>query len=170
MEKDAKSPLLSVINKTSFFDVFSEAEKKKIVYMTGMFKSYEQKGLTIFSEGEKGDSLFIVLSGTINITKLTNPLNQKSNTSPEEQEHTVIAKMESGDIFGEVAMLTGKTRITSAITQSTKNILLEINQEGMCKWNHIIQNKFHKQLLLMLIKKLDSSNRQYIALNKNHSK
>ena len=49
-----QSPLLESIKKTSFFDVFSEEEKSKLVDRRGLFKRYEEKGLTIFSEGDLG--------------------------------------------------------------------------------------------------------------------
>ena len=53
-----QSPLLESIKKTPFFDVFSEEEKWRFVEKGGrLFKRYEQKGLTIFSEGDIGDSM-----------------------------------------------------------------------------------------------------------------
>ena len=76
-----QSPLLESIKKTPFFDVFSEEEKWRFVEKGGrLFKRYEQKGLTIFSEGDIGDSMFVVLSGAIIITKLFTPNNKKKIT------------------------------------------------------------------------------------------
>ena len=94
-----QSPLLESIKKASFFNVFSEEEKGKLVERRAMFKRYEKKGLIIFSEGDKGDSMFVVLSGTIHITKLVKPDKQENKASLEKPKHTVIANMEAGSIF-----------------------------------------------------------------------
>jgi len=63
--------LLHRINQVSFFDGFSHIEKGKLLEKVEMFKKYEKKGLTIFSEGAKGESMYVVLEGVICITRLT---------------------------------------------------------------------------------------------------
>ena len=63
--------LLHRINQVSFFDGFSHIEKGKLLEKIKMFKKYEKKGLTIFSEGAKGESMYVVLEGVIGITRLT---------------------------------------------------------------------------------------------------
>ena len=165
-----QSPLLESIKKASFFNVFSEEEKGKLVERRAMFKRYEKKGLIIFSEGDKGDSMFVVLSGTINITKLVTPNNQERNTSLAKPKHTVIAQMKSGSVFGEIAMLTGQTRTTYAITDSPLVVIMEITQKGMYGFNLAIQNKFNKQLIATLIKRLNSINKKFVNLKEENLK
>lgn len=165
-----QSPLLESIKKTRFFDVFSKEEKAKLVERKALFKRYEKKGLIIFSEGDKGDSMFVVLSGTINITKLVTPNDQERNTSLAKPKHTVIAKLELGSIFGEIGMLTGKTRTTYAITGSPLVILMEINQEGMYSFNYAIQNKFNTQLISTLISRLNAINKKFVNLKEENIK
>ena len=165
-----QSPLLEAIKKTSFFDVFSEEEKGRLVDRRGLFKRYEKEGLTIFSEGDKGDSMFVVLSGTINITKLVTPNNQERNTSLAKPKHTVIAQMESGSVFGEIAMLTGQTRTTYAITGSPLVVIMEITQKGMYSFNLAIQNKFNKQLISTLISRLNTVNKEFVNLKEENLK
>ena len=63
--------LLHCINQVSFFDGFSHIEKGKLLEKVEMFKKYEKKGWTIFSEGAKGESMYVVLEGVIGITRLT---------------------------------------------------------------------------------------------------
>ena len=165
-----QSPLLESIKKTSFFDVFSEEEKSKLVDRRGLFKRYEEKGLTIFSEGDLGKSMFVVLSGTINITKIVTPNNQEGSTSLAKPKHIVLAQMESGSIFGEIAMLTGQTRTTHAITGSPLVVVMEITQEGMYSFNLAIQNKFHKQLISTLISRLNTTNKKFANLKEENLK
>ncbi|MED5353277.1 MAG: cyclic nucleotide-binding domain-containing protein [Nitrospinota bacterium] len=166
-----QSPLLESIKKTSFFDVFSEEEKWRFVEKGGrLFKRYEQKGLTIFSEGDKGDSMFVVLSGAINIAKLVAPNNQEKNASLSKSKHTVIAKMEAGSVFGEVAMLSGQTRTTYAITDTPLVVVMEINQEILYSFNLAIQHKFDKQLISTLIGRLNTINKKFANLKEENSK
>ena len=160
-----QSPLLESIKKTPFFDVFSEEEKWRFVEKGGrLFKRYEQKGLTIFSEGDIGDSMFVVLSGAINITKLLTPNNQEKNVALSKPKHTVIAKMEAGSVFGEVAMLSGQTRTTYAITDTPLVVVMEINQEILYSFNLAIQRKFDKQLISTLIGRLNTINKKSLGI------
>ena len=166
-----QSPLLESIKKTPFFDVFSEEEKWRFVEKGGrLFKRYEQKGLTIFSEGDIGDSMFVVLSGAINITKLITPNNQEKNASLSKPKHTTIAKMEAGSVFGEVAMLSGQTRTTYAITYTPLVVVMEINQEILYSFNLAIQRKFDKQLISTLIGRLNTINKKFANLKEENSK
>ena len=165
-----QSPLLESIKNTSFFDVFSDEEKSKLVERSGLFNRYEKKGLTIFSEGDKGDSMFVILSGTINITKLITPNNQERNASLTKPTHSVIAQIEAGSVFGEIAMLTGQTRTTYAITGSPLVVVMEINQEKMYSFNLAIQNKFNKQLVSTLISRLNSINKKFVTLKEENLK
>tara|TARA_Y100001934_G_scaffold45125_5_gene54576 strand:- start:1657 stop:2211 length:555 start_codon:yes stop_codon:yes gene_type:complete len=165
-----QSPLLESIKKTSFFNVFSEEEKGKLVERRAMFKRYEKKGLIIFSEGDKGDSMFVVLSGTIHITKLVKPDKEENKASLEKPKHTVIANMEAGSILGEIALLTGQTRTTYAITGSPLVVVMEINQEAMYSFNLAIQNKFHKQLISTLIGRLNTINKKFVNLKEENLK
>jgi CRP-like cAMP-binding protein len=165
-----QSPLLQSINDTPFFNVFSAEEKNKLVERSGMFKRYEKKGLKLFSEGDKGDSLFVILSGTIQITKLITTINQETNEASEGQKHSIIAKIESGSVLGEIAMLTGQNRTTYAFTGSPLVIALEINQDSMYNFNLSIQNKFNKQLLATLIGRINSINKKFAHLKEESLK
>ena len=51
------------------------------------------KGEVIFREGEKGDTMYVIQSGKVKITKKT------------AAEEIVIAEIGKGEIFGEMAMM-----------------------------------------------------------------
>ena len=74
--------LLHRINQVSFFDGFSHIEKGKLLEKVEMFKKYEKKGWTIFSEGAKGESMYVVLEGVIGITRLTFKHDKKKTSYP----------------------------------------------------------------------------------------
>jgi len=61
------------------------------------------KNSIIFCEGEPGDELFIIQSGSVKIIKIT------------ENNEILLAVLKSGDIFGEMALLESKPRAAGAV-------------------------------------------------------
>ena len=64
-----------------------------------------RRGDTIFHQGDPGDSLFIIESGSVKIVL----------PSPEGEEGAIIATLGRGDFFGELALLDGAPRSAMAI-------------------------------------------------------
>lgn len=70
-------------------------------------------GETLFTQGEKGNFIFIIINGEVEIIKETNG----------KKEH--VAHVSSGDILGEMAVLTDEPRCASAIaTEPTRAIMV----------------------------------------------
>lgn len=78
---------------------------------------YYTKGKMIFRQGDDGDALYLIDSGTIDI--ISN--NDGTETKP-------LAQLVSGQSFGEMALLTGEPRTASAVA-STNATLLKIDKE-----------------------------------------
>ena len=78
--------------------------------------------------------------------------------------------MEAGSVFGEVAMLSGQTRTTYAITDTPLVVVMEINQEILYSFNLAIQRKFDKQLISTLIGRLNTINKKFANLKEENSK
>ena len=58
---------IDILKKVKFFDTLSEDELKEIASLS---KTEDHKeGETIFSEGDEGDRLFVILSGAVRISK-----------------------------------------------------------------------------------------------------
>ena len=87
-------------------DILSKIAQISVEIETGQNDS-------IFMEGEQGDSLFVIISGKINVTQ-----NNKS-----------IAILEGGHCIGEMALLDQEPRSAGA-TAIEDSILLKIDQEG----------------------------------------
>ena len=75
-----------------------------------------QDNVMIFCEHEPGNELYIIQSGKVKITKIVD-------------EEVLLAVLNPGDIFGEMALLDNKPRSASAITFGDA-ILLVINKEN----------------------------------------
>jgi CRP-like cAMP-binding protein len=156
-----KSPLLQLIDKVSFFDEFSESEKCEIIKNNSMVKKYEQKDLTIFSEGEEGSSAVIILAGQVNIIKLSTPDTEKGRLSLRDPKTVTLATLGVGSIFGEVSLLSNKRRTTGVVTSTPLVIVLEIDKQDLQAFNSSIQNKFQSQFISILINRLEVMNEKF---------
>ena len=145
--------LLHRINQVSFFDGFSHIEKGKLLEKIKMFKKYEKKGLTIFSEGAKGESMYVVLEGVIGITRLTFKHDKEKRVS--------LAKLKKGSVFGEISLLSNQNRTTGAITDSSLVIVTVIDKKTLESFDLGIQKIFHTQMISTLIRRLDGMNEKY---------
>ncbi len=145
--------LLHRINQVSFFDGFSHIEKGKLLEKIKMFKKYEKKGLTIFSEGAKGESMYVVLEGVIGITRLT--------FKHDKEKRVTLAKLKKGSVFGEISLLTNQNRTTGAITDSSLVIVMVIDKKTLESFDLGIQKLFHTQMISTLIRRLDDMNEKY---------
>jgi CRP-like cAMP-binding protein len=65
-------------------------------------RSYEKNSM-IFSEGENGDELYIIRTGSVKIVKIV------------DDNEVLLAVLKAGDIFGEMALLESKPRVASAV-------------------------------------------------------
>ena len=145
--------LLHRINQVSFFDGFSHIEKGKLLEKVEMFKKYEKKGLTIFSEGAKGESMYVVLEGVIGITRLA--------FKHDKEKRVTLAKLKKGSVFGEISLLTNQNRTTGAITDSSLVIVMVIDKKTLESFDLGIQKLFHTQMISTLIRRLDGMNEKY---------
>ena len=149
METDAMKKFILQI---PFFKAFTDHELTKLVGREKLFKD-SGKGGYIFKEGDPGSSLFVLLFGEIDLLK-----------EGEGGKETIILKLKTGALFGEVAMLTGNKRNVAARAASTKVVVMEFTRKLIDKMIPSVQNKFQKQLLLILAKNLDTMNLRYAKL------
>ena len=156
-----KSPLFQLIDKVSFFDDFSESEKCEIIKNNSMVKKYEKKDTTIFSEGDEGRSVVIILAGQVNITKSSTPNTKEGRLSLRDPKTVTLATLGVGSIFGEVSLLSNKRRTTGVVTSTPLVIVLEIDKQDLQAFNPSIQNKFQTQFTSILIKRLEEMNEKF---------
>jgi CRP-like cAMP-binding protein len=77
-----------------------------------------------------------------------------------------IVKLKKGFIFGEISMIGNYKRTTGAITESPLVILMEIDEKTLESFDSSIQKLFHKEMISVLIRRLDDMNRKYMqAIN-----
>ena len=164
-----KNPILEFIERLPFFQEFSDEEKAKLVNTSGIFEKYKD-GETIISEGDSGSALFVVLTGSIRITKSTLAPVRDGHISLQEPEEITIAELKAGSIFGEVSLISNRPRNTNALADSQQVVVMKITKEIIERFNLVIQKKFQAQLILTLVQRLDDMNSKYIKLKSSLQK
>ncbi|MDP6396349.1 MAG: Crp/Fnr family transcriptional regulator [Candidatus Marinimicrobia bacterium] len=78
-----------------------------------MTKRSYQKNNMILMEDEFGDTFFIIASGSIKITRVS-----------EDGREVILAMLGEGEFFGEMSLLDGETRSANAIAIEESNVLI----------------------------------------------
>ena len=147
------STLLTCINKISFFEEFSSIEKETLLKKVSIFKKYDKKGTIIFSEEQKGSSMYVVLEGVIAITR--------ASFANDKKEQVTLAKLKKGSVLGEISLLSNQSRTTSAITDSPLVIVMVIDKQMLESFDLGVQKIFNKKMIEILIRRLDDMNKKY---------
>ena len=101
----------------------------------------EEKDI-IFREGDSGNSLFVIISGKVDIIK----------------NNQIIANLEQGNCIGEMSLLDQEPRSADAISNG-ETILLKIDQDGFFELM-AGSSEIMKQIVKMLTKRLRQTNKK----------
>lgn len=118
--------------------------------MEGLARRY-QDNVMLFCENEPGDELYIIQKGKVKITKIMN------------NNEVLLAVLNPGDIFGEMALLEDKPRSASAITFGEVQVLAinKANFESMVK----VQPQLATKLIVLLSERVWVAYRQLANLS-----
>jgi CRP/FNR family transcriptional regulator len=134
------------------FKDMTDAELSQIL-ATGTEKSFIA-GQELFFSGQKAESFFIVIQGTIKIFK-----------SNDQADEIPLATIAAGEHFGEMAFLTREPR--SATAQAVESSLVfEISYDKLQKLlssEPLISEKFHRALARFLAHRLKSTTLELIS-------
>lgn len=104
-----------IVERFAGVDIFSEAsrEAQESIASAARMNAYS-RGETILREGSAGDSMFIIHDGTVSVR----------------MEGREITRLEEGDFFGEMALLTGARRAADVVAV-TDVLAIEIGKEAL---------------------------------------
>lgn len=111
----AKAAIMDKINKAFMFSGLNDNERNIVV--DAMETKNCTKGDVVIKEGDEGDVLFIIDSGTLTCTKIF-----KGDTDP-----THLKKYEPGEAFGELALLYNAPR-AATITSDGDSVLYALDR------------------------------------------
>ncbi|MBF0456608.1 MAG: protein kinase [Nitrospirae bacterium] len=130
--------------KYTFFSDFTTEELLKIISIS-TYKTYK-KGDCIFNEGDIGTKMFILISGSVRITK----------AFKDSEEETLLAVLKAGECFGEMAVMDASPRFAAAtadtdcVTIAISDVILRNSEPKLCL-------KLYKNLAAVLSEKLRNS-------------
>ena len=138
---------IGILKKVKFFDTLTEDELKEIASLS---KPEEYKeGETIFSEGDDGDRLFVILSGAVRISKNIPGMGEEALSIPR-----------AGDYFGEMSLIDNAPRSADARTHEDSSLmsLSKKDLEGLMDEKKNIGYKILSKFVETLSKRLRDTN------------
>jgi putative nucleotidyltransferase with HDIG domain len=141
--------MLPIINRLGFFNSFTTDEKRQIVSDDSHFRVYEP-GEMLIRQGSSDQSLFIILTGTVNVTEGTG--------------ETIFAVLSAGDIFGEIAFITDTRRTANVIARESV-IALKLDRVLFEQLSPEIREKFKDKIIEKLVARLNTANREVARIN-----
>jgi len=134
-------------------NIFSDLSENELTNIKDVCttRNYPKNSMIILEE-EMGDVVFIVMTGTVKITRVN-----------DEGKEVILAMLGSGEVFGEMAILDGESRSANALSQENCEVVT-INREDFL---NIIKtnNKVAINLMTEFAIRLRKSDQQIEALS-----
>ncbi|MGD2270164.1 MAG: cyclic nucleotide-binding domain-containing protein [Desulfobacterales bacterium] len=134
--------LYELIDDMPMFKFFSEKEKRDFVAMEHSLLGFNKNDF-IIREGDAFSSLYLLIKGTILITKT--------------DYDTPISKLSPGALFGEMSFLSKKPRYTNVIANE-KVLVMKMDDEFFRMAEPDIKDRIKDYLIELLINRLDAMN------------
>ena len=151
VDKDIKKKI-KFLGEISIFNNLDPGMLGRIINIA--YTKVYKKGEVIFSEGEIGKAVFIVASGSLEITKKIS-----------EKEEGILIILSPGDFFGEMALLEELPRSATAraIENSEIYIIYKVNFDGLIEKYPQVGLKIIRNLAGILSKRLRKTSDQVTA-------
>jgi len=134
--------LRDTLDKLRQVSIFAGFTDQELVRLLKICRTRQYKAnTTVFREGEKGTSLFVLVAGELQI---------RSKSGGEER---VLVEMGPGDCFGEMAIIDAEPRSADAVA-ATDCTVIEVNESVVNNNDDIISLKLVRQIAILLAKKL----------------
>lgn len=134
-----------LIDQLSFFSDFTPEEKHFLSTLDSQIYKYFPSD-AIIKEGETDYSFFILLKGVVAVVK----------KNPKE---VTIAKLKAGAVFGEIAYIAKRKRMTSVIADGDC-IALKFETKDLDILKPLIPTKLKDKLIEILVNRLEAMNEQ----------
>jgi CRP-like cAMP-binding protein len=141
----SKEIFVKLKESVQFFSTMSDGEVLAILKLA-VTENFED-GQVIFKENTRGDTMYIILNGTVRISKYLG--NKKEE---------VLVKLTAGACFGEMAVIDQSPRAASATVEGGPAVLLVINENLLSEKNILLAYKLYKSFSIMLAGRLRDTN------------
>ena len=134
------------------FKTLTDDEKKRVAEAKHTFSDFK-KGETIIQEGENCSSLYLLIKGTVLITK------KRDNAQIR------LAKLKPGEIFGEISFVSRKPRLSNVITNEDVSVM-KLDEAFFEHAEPSIRDKAKNYFIEVLIQRLDAMNESIMHISK----
>lgn len=138
--------MLRILNRLPFFADFSHIEQLELIKAKNMFVVADPQE-QIVRRGAHGNSFYVVVSGKVGVL------------APSGEDDEPVAALGPGDVFGEVAFLSGTER-TADVVAVDQSILFWLDRHSMAKLQVPLREKIKDQLIGCLVERLHDLNRR----------
>jgi CRP-like cAMP-binding protein len=151
--KETAMSLYEIINDMNMFENFSEKEKKAFAKMDHVLYEFKKDDV-IIKEGDSFTSIYLILKGTVLITK-----NQYGR-------QIRLSKLEPGEIFGEMSYFSKKPRQSTIIAHDDDVMVLKMDEDFFQKAKSAISDKVKDYFIKVLCDRLDIMNESIMNISK----
>ncbi|MBT8357021.1 MAG: cyclic nucleotide-binding domain-containing protein [Desulfobacterales bacterium] len=142
--------LIDTLDEIPMFNHFTESEKKMFAKLEHSLLGFKKDDV-IIREGDTFTSLYILIKGTIIITKA--------------EISTPIATLSQGALFGEMSFFTKKPRFSNVIAKDDV-LVMKLDKSFFGKVEPEIRDKIKDYLIELLINRLDATNESLSKISK----
>ena len=144
------SNVLRWLEGVPFFTNFKPKELEDLASRKNLFFKFEENQ-RIIEEGDTDQALYIILRGSVLITK----------TMPDKE--VTLTTLNLGAVFGEMSLLRLGKRTSNAVA-NVPTILMGIAFDALEGMDFKLQAKFKDQLLKVVLKRFETVNNKYTEL------
>ncbi|MBI3195520.1 MAG: cyclic nucleotide-binding domain-containing protein [Ignavibacteriae bacterium] len=147
---------LALINKIRYNVLFESASEEVLqTLLPNLNEMHFAAGQVIFEDGSEGNSMFLILSGSVKICKVT-----KMN------EEVVLGILHAGDFFGELEMIDTRAR-SARVSAMTDSKIAILNRKD---FNILLETcpSFSYNLLRMMSLRLRTSNQSFLLQGEHY--
>ncbi|MCU0695539.1 MAG: cyclic nucleotide-binding domain-containing protein [Myxococcaceae bacterium] len=119
LDEPIAPPTASGLPSIPLFSMLSEAELKEVLRTSMEVRAFV-KGDVVVSEGAPGDSMFALSEGAAGVFRAHGTPNARR-----------VAAIGAGDSFGEVALVSGASRVATVVVESETAVALEFPREAI---------------------------------------
>ncbi|CAB5154115.1 hypothetical protein D3OALGA1CA_5290 [Olavius algarvensis associated proteobacterium Delta 3] len=134
------------------FEHFTEEEIEAFAHINHSLQKFS-KGEIVLAKGEDFPSLYLMIEGTVLITRTANNIKIR------------LAKLGPGEIFGEMSFFSKKPRSSDVVANGDVT-LIKMDSDFFDKVNHEVRDKIKNYFIELLIARLDSMNEQIMKISK----
>jgi CRP-like cAMP-binding protein len=140
-----------IIDKLSIFKDLTEDEKNLLAQLDHEILTYQARD-QIVKENDPSNDMYLLLDGSCIVTRM------------QEDKNLQLAKIASGELFGEMSMFSKRTRTTNVVAKSDVTVL-KMDRSFFQKITPEMTVKIYSYIISLLCDRLDKMNENIVRIS-----